>query len=162
MTIRRLILGAAVAGALTAPAAAHATTQGFSGSCQFSGPITPGRPITLIPVLGAHFSYSGSGTCSGGVPISVSFPNGSTLFDTCELGPDFGLHGLATIGTKKHHITVNLARVAVAGPFVLTTRHHGLALGVAQFATANPTDCLTPGVSAATLSANFQTVRPLR
>jgi hypothetical protein len=161
MKLRQLILTAAAAGALAVPAAAHAA-PGFSGSCQFSGPITPGRPITLLPVLGAHFSYSGSGTCSGGVPISVSIPNGSTLFDTCELGPDFGLHGLATIGTQAHHVTVNLARVAVAGPFVLSTPHHGLALGIAQFSTANPADCLTPGVSAATLSANFQTVRPLR
>jgi hypothetical protein len=160
MTIRRLALAGALAAAVAAPAAAHAA-PGFSGSSQFSGPITPGRPITLIPVLGAHFSYSGSGTCSDGEPISVSFTNGSTLFDTCELGPDFGLHGLATIGTQQHHVTVNLARVAVAGPFVLTTRHHGLALGIAQFSTANPADCLTPGVTAATLSANFQTLRPL-
>jgi hypothetical protein len=161
MTFRRFLLAAALAGALAAPAAAR-PSSGFSGSCQFSGPISPGRPITLLPVLGAHFSYSGSGSCSGGVPITVSFTNATTLFDTCELGPDFGLHGLARIGTVKHHITVNLARVALAGPFVLTTSHHGLAFGAAQFSTASPTDCLTPGVSTASLSANFQTVRPLR
>ena len=83
-------------------------------------------PITLIPVAGPHFSYSGTGTCSGGLPISVSFTNVATLFDTCELGPDFGLHGLARIGTQRLHITVNLARIAVAGPFILTTPHHGL------------------------------------
>jgi hypothetical protein len=119
-------------------------------------------PITLVPKAGAHFSYDGSGTCSGGLPITVRFTNVATLFDTCELGPDFALHGLATIGTRQLHITINLARLAVAGPFVLTTPHHGLALGIAQFATSNPTDCITPGVGAATLSANFQTVKPLR
>lgn len=159
---RRFLLAALLAIAAAAPATAHANTKGFSGSCQFSGPISPMPPITLLPALGAHFSYSGSGTCTGGLPITVSFTNVATLFDTCELGPDLGLHGLATIGSQRLHITVNLARLAIAGPFVLSTRHHGLALGLAQFATANPTDCITPGVGAATLSANFQTVRPLR
>lgn len=162
VTIRRLTLAAALAGALALPAAAHAKPQGFSGSCQFSGPISPMPPITLLPVPGAHFSYSGSGTCSDGQPITVTFTDVATLFDTCELGPDFGLHGLATIGSRQLHITVNLARLAIAGPFVLSTRHRGLALGVAQFSTADPTACLSPGVGAATLSANFQTVRPLR
>lgn len=165
MSLRRLVLATALVCALGAPAAAPAaphSSAGFSGSCQFSGPITPMPPITLIPALGAHFSFSGSGTCSGGLPITVTFTNVGTLFDTCELGPDLDLHGLATIGRQKLHITVNLARVALAGPFVLTTPHHGLALGVAQFSTANPTGCITPGVSAATLSGNFQTLKPLR
>jgi hypothetical protein len=168
---RRLLLAAVLALVSAAPAfargraaptLAHGATPGFSGSCRFSGPISPMPPITLLPVPGAHFSYSGSGTCSGGVPITVTFTNVATLFDTCELGPDLGLHGLATIGTQQLHITINLARLAVAGPFALSTQHQGLALGVAEFATANPTDCLAPGVGAATLTANLQTVRPLR
>lgn len=161
---RIALLAAAVAatlGAVLAPGSA-AASPAFSGSCQFSGPITPVPAITLIPLPGPHFSYEGTGTCTGGLPITVTFKNVATLFDTCELGPDFGLHGLATIGGQNLHITVNLARLAIAGPFVLTTPHHGLALGIAQFTTANPTDCISPGVASATLTGSFQTVRPLR
>jgi hypothetical protein len=161
MKRRQLVLAAAIAGALAVPASAHATTQGFSGSCQISGPIVPGRPITLIPVPEAHFSFSGSGTCSGGLPITVTLNNVGTLFDTCELGPDFGLQGLARIGSQNLNITINLARIAVAGPFLLTTPGGGLALGIAQFATTNPTDCISPGVRTATLTANFQTLTRL-
>ena len=161
MRLRQLLLAAVVAGALAVPAAAHATTQGFSGSCRVSGPIVPGRPITLLPVPEAHFSFSGSGTCSGGLPITVALKNVGTLFDTCELGPDFGLQGVATIGSQNLNITINLARIAVAGPFLLTTPGGGLALGFAQFAAANPTDCISPGVSTATLTASFQTLTPL-
>ena len=74
---------------------------GFSGSCHFSGPISPVPPITILPRPGAHFSYHGTGTCNTGQAITVTFTNVATLFDTCELGPDFNLHGAMTIGTRK-------------------------------------------------------------
>src|SRR5437764_7327298 len=78
--------------AVAAPAPAT-----FAGSCSFAGPISPGRPITLLPVPTAHFSYSGRGTCDGSLdgrpvrsaPLTVSFTDVTTLFDTCEFGPDF-------------------------------------------------------------------------
>jgi hypothetical protein len=102
-------------------------------------------------------------------PVAVSFTNVATLFDTCELGPDFDLHGLLAIGaTGKRslfEITVNLARLALAGPFALTTPGGGMGVGIAQFNPADPSSapqqCATSGVSAATLAANFNTVSPL-
>jgi hypothetical protein len=170
------LAGALLALALAAsPAAADSAT--FSGGCQFAGPIFPGRPITIFPVPGAHFSYTGAGVCNGkldaskiaAAPITVTFTNVSTLFDTCELGPDFNLHGLATISAggrvDSFAITVDLARLALVGPFLLTTPGGGLAIGLAQFTPANLagalTQCVSPGVATASLSARFNTARPL-
>ena len=157
-----IVCAVALAGA--APAAAHAAS--FSGSCKFSGPITPMPPITIVPHPGANFSYHGTGTCSRGVPIAVSFTNVATLFDTCELGPDFNLHGVATIGHARFQITINLARLALVGPFALTTSGGGDALGIAQFQPAGSPvaalqQCAAAGIASATLSASFQTVSPL-
>jgi hypothetical protein len=134
-------------------------------------------PITVVPKPGAHFSYAGSGGCRGtlgghavdSAPIAVTFTNVSTLFDTCELGPDFGLRGVAVIGSGQGRgrfgITVNLARLAVAGPFLLTTADGGKALGVAQFQPQNqaaaPEQCLSGGIATATLQASFHTLSPL-
>jgi len=151
---------ALIVGALAAPVAAHA--RPFSGSCQFSGSITPMPPITLVPGPGAHFSYVGHGTCTGGLPITVRFTSVATLFDTCELGPDFDLHGRMRIGRRRSRITISLARLAVAGPFVLSDAAGGEGLGVAQFATSSPLLCLSSGIATATLSASFQTISPLR
>jgi hypothetical protein len=161
----------AVALLLAIPAAAPAKTATFSGACQFAGPITPNPPITVAPQSGAHFSYRGSGTCKGTItgPITVTFTNVSTLFDTCELGPDIDLHGAATIGSGPRRagfkITINLARLAVTGPFALTTTGGGRAAGVAQFQPVNestaPQQCISGGINSASLAASFQTSSPL-
>ncbi len=145
---------------LASPSGA-ATRASFSGSCQFSGPITPMPPITAVPKPGAHFSYRGSGTCAGGAPITVTFTDVATLFDTCELGPDFNLHGSATIGRLRLAITINLARLALAGPFWLTAAGGGQAIGLAQFGASSPQQCVSPGIASATLSATFRTLSPL-
>jgi hypothetical protein len=91
--------------------------------------------------------------------------NVSTVFDTCELGPDFNLNGTLTIGADTFPVTINLARAALAGPFVLTTSGNGLAAGVATFTPPNSTtalqDCAGSGISSATLVANFTTLSPL-
>src|SRR5437763_10965235 len=83
----------AVAFLLAIPTAAPAKTVTFSGACEFAGPIAPTPPITVVPQTGAHFSYRGSGTCKGTIagPITVTFTDVSTVFDTCELGPDLDL-----------------------------------------------------------------------
>jgi hypothetical protein len=166
----------ASAGAANAAAAVTAPST-FAGSCQFSGPITPKPGITVVPLPGPHFSYSGAGTCDGtldaapvtAAPLTVTFNDVATLFDTCELGPDFDLHGLMTIAPPGRRvlfeITVNLARLALAGPFALTTGGGGLGAGIAQFnpadAASAPQQCATTGVSAASLTASFNTLAPL-
>jgi hypothetical protein len=170
-----LTVGIAVTCAL-APGAS-AATRTFSGSCTFSGPITPTPPITAVPHPGAHFSYLGTGKCKGkldgaavtGAPLTITFVNVATLFDTCELGPDFNLHGEATVGTgasrDRFAIVINLARLALAGPFALNTAGGGLALGVATFqppSTAGAIQaCSAGGVDTATLSGNFTTLTAL-
>jgi hypothetical protein len=177
--MRRVALAtAAIALVFAAPATAEVVMpSSFTGSCQVSGPIAPMPPITVVPVPGPHFSYSGTGTCTGtldgdpatAAPLSLTFANVSTLFDTCELGPDFNLPGALTIGPSgkraRFAITVNLARLAVAGPFLLTTEGRGLAYGVAQFSPSNNStaaqQCATTGIAAATLSASFTTASPL-
>ena len=152
-------------------------TRMLSGSCSFSGPITPNPPITLVPKPGAHFSYAGTGTCSGtfdgdavqALAITVTFTNVETAFDTCELGPDFNLSGTmaARAGgqTTDFPITINLARLALFGPFTLTTPGGGKASGTAQFEPANAigaiVQCATTGIATATLSGSFKTSAPL-
>lgn len=177
--MRRLVL-AGIAGALlwALPAGAAVTLPpSFSGSCAFSGPITPKPPITVVPIPGPHFDYAGTGSCSGtldgapvsAAPLTLTFTNVPTLFDTCELGPDFDLQGTMTIGTPPGRdlfaITVNLARVALAGPFAVTTEGNGLGVGVGQFSPADassaPQQCATTGVAAASLSGSFNTISPL-
>ena len=136
----------------------------FSGSCKLSGPITPEPPITLIPRPHPHFEFAGTGTCNR-IPATLTFVHASTLFDTCELGPDLPLRGTLTVGSASFAVTVDLVRVALAGPFALTTAGGGLAVGVATFNPGNPVGalerCLTTGVAAASLSAQFTTLRPL-
>jgi hypothetical protein len=172
---RFAILLAAVGFALPSPAAAHVAT--LAGSCHFSGPITPSPPITVIPRPGAHFSYRGSGSCAGTIdgaavraaPIRVLFTNVATAFDTCELGPDFPLRGVLLARLRRHtarfQITVSLLRIALVGPFELTTERGGRALGTASFqpsdAAAAPKQCISTGVGAASLTASFQTISPL-
>lgn len=167
----------AVLVAAPAPASAAAGSQTLSGSCQFSGPIQPNPPITAVPKPGAHFSYRGTGTCSGtldgtqtnAAPTTVTFTNVATAFDTCELGPDFNLPGTMTVRsgqvTAEFAITINLARLALAGPFALTTPGGGEGLGTAQFTPPNEAQaiqqCAGAGIGVATLSASFTTVSPL-
>ena len=158
---------------LLVPAPADARTRTFSGSCSFSGPIQPTPPIGLVPMPGSHFSYAGSGTCDGALdgravaaaPLTVAFTDVATLFDTCELGPDVELHGLMSLRRDRFDITIDLARLAVTGPFALRTPHGGLAAGTATFAPADasaaPMQCATTGIGQATLSASFQTLAPL-
>jgi|SRR5947209_2585058 len=171
---RGVICGLAV---LVMPSGASAATSSFSGSCQFSGPIKPTPPITLVPTPGAHFSYTGTGSCTGmlagasvsGAPISVTFSNVSTLFDTCELGPDVRLSGVAEIGSGRQRarfaITIDMARAVLVGPFALSASGGGQAAGVAQFQPGNestaPQDCASGGVGSASLTASFQTLSPL-
>jgi hypothetical protein len=122
-------------------------------------------PITIVPSPGPHFDYSGTGVC-GAQPATLSFVNVSTLFDTCELGPDLPLTGTMTIGSDRYTVTVDLARVAVAGPFLITTGGGGLGVGVATFTPAGDQlaaieACAGAGIANASLSANFTTVEPL-
>lgn len=175
-TVRVAILATLVM-AVGPAAGAGAATHTLSGSCQFAGPISPTPPITVLPRPGAHFSYRASGACagkldgvdSGAIPISVLFTNVATLFDTCELGPDFNLKGilLAGVGQQpaRFRITINLARLAIVGAFALTTPGHGRALGTAMFAPSNYAtalqQCATTGVGAASLAASFRTLSPL-
>lgn len=172
------LVTAALATVAATPAAAEvAMPTYFSGSCQFNGPIKPQPPITVVPVPGPHFSYNGTGTCTGtldgkqvsATPLTLTFTNVATLFDTCELGPDFDLHGDLTIGPARQRdlfkVTVDLARLAVAGPFAVTTTGNGLAVGVAQFnpadASTAPQQCATTGVGDASLAASFNTLSAL-
>jgi hypothetical protein len=122
-------------------------------------------PITIVPRPGPHFDYSGTGVC-GAQPATLSFVNVSTLFDTCELGPDLPLAGTMTIGSDRYTVTVDLLRVALAGPFLITTRGGGLGVGVATFTPAGNQlaaieACAGAGIANASLSANFTTVEPL-
>lgn len=172
-----LLVGVCGAAFLGVCGSASAAPVSFSGSCSFAGPISPMPPITVVPNPGAHFSYAGSGGCRGtlgghavdSAPIAVTFTNVSTLFDTCELGPDFGLHGVAMIGAgasrARFAITINLARVALVGPFIVSTSGGGDGIGVAQFqpadAAAAVQQCGAGGVAKASLSGNFQTLSAL-
>jgi hypothetical protein len=167
-----------LSGLVVLPAGAEpAAASSFSGSCKFSGPISPKPPITVVPKPGAHFSYSGTGTCSGtldgaavsSTPDAVTFTNVSTVFDTCEFGPDFDLAGRMLIGAGSHraafNITINLARLALVGPFVLSTTGKGQALGIATFTPPSTAtgvqECGTTGIKLATLGASFNTTSPL-
>jgi hypothetical protein len=172
-------LGAALALSAVGASAASAAdaAQTLSGSCQFSGSIQPNPPITVVPKPGAHFSYRGSGTCSGAfdgaaamaLPVTVTFTNVATAFDTCEFGPDFNLPGTLAVSSggisAYFAITINLARLALAGPFVLTTPGGGQAVGTAQFTPPDPAQaigqCAGVGIGTATLSASFNTLSPL-
>jgi hypothetical protein len=162
--VRRATGLLAVLALLALPAGAPAQPATFSGSCTISGPISPQPPITLIPRLGARFSFAGIGTCAG-APASLTFTNVTTLFDTCEIGPDFGLPGTLGIGPARYAITVNLARLALVGPLLVTTAGGGAAVGLAQFSPAGDPvtalrSCAGSGIAAATLSATFQTLAP--
>ena len=167
----RLVALIVAVGAFTGPT--HASAATFSGNCSFSGPLTIPRPITIVPVVPAHFSFQGTGACSGTLggaavsssPLTLSFTNATTLFDTCELGPDFPLSGTMTIGSVRFGATVDLLRLALAGPFALSTPGGGLAAGLAQFSPASAaaalTQCVSTGVTQASLSGRFATVTPL-
>jgi hypothetical protein len=160
-------------GGLGVVASAAPARSLLSGSCSFTGPITPQPPITLIPKPGAHFSYAGTGRCDGAfdgraahaLPITLTFTNVATAFDTCELGPDFNLTGTLAVGSSDFPITINLARLALFGPFTLTTPGGGRASGTATFAPANPAgailQCASTGIATATLSGSFTTSAPL-
>lgn len=157
-----IVAVAAACAAFAGPASGAGVT--FSGSCQFSGTITPEPPITVVPRPGPHFDYAGSGVCAG-TPATLTFAQASTAFDTCELGPDFPLHGVLAIGTAQFAVTVDLARIALVGPLLVTTDGGGLAAGAASFDPGDQTtaieNCLGAGVATASLSANFSTLSPL-
>ena len=171
------LVGLLLASLLALPAHASAAPATFEGRCQVSGPIAPERPITLIPVIPARFSYAGAGTCTGklngaqvnAAPFRLRFRNVTTLFDTCELGPDINLPGTALIGGEntvgEFNVVVHLVRVALIGPFLVTTKDGGLGLGLAQFVPENAAaaiaQCLGPGLTRASLNASFNTLTPL-
>ena len=177
MLVRVMLAGAVVLASSANVTQASAATVAFNGNCQISGPISPHPPITIFPVPGSGFSYHGSGTCGGHInaasvasaPATITFTNVSTLFDTCELGPDFNLHGLLKIaaggGTDRFPIVINLARLALVGPFLLTTPGGGLAAGIAQFTPAHTAtaiqECAGSGIAKASLSASFNTLSAL-
>jgi hypothetical protein len=167
-----ILLVAVVALAAFTPAASgHASS--FSGSCKLTGPITPLPPITIVPRPGPHFDYLGAGACHGkldgaavtAAPAALAFDHASTLFDTCELGPDFPLRGSMTIGGDRFAVTIDLLRAALAGPFAISTAGGGLGVGVASFNPGSPivalSECVKGGVATASLAANFSTLRPL-
>jgi hypothetical protein len=172
-----LVAAAGLVGVVAWPAAADATPGTFSGSCQFSGPIVPSPPITVVPKSGSRFSYAGTGTCTGtldgtavtAAPDTVTFTNDSTLFDTCEFGPDVGLAGQLVIGAAADRaqfaVTINLARLALAGPFELATTGGGAGIGTATFtppsSTGAVTQCAATGIGTATLGGNFTTTAQL-
>jgi hypothetical protein len=62
-------------------------------------------------------------------------------------------------------VIVNLARIALVGPFSLTTEHGGNALGLAQFAPPDNSTavqrCLGSGIAHPSLSVRFSTLSPL-
>jgi hypothetical protein len=173
MRARALAALAALALALALTPSASAAPSRLDGSCSFAGPIKPTPPITLIPRSGAHFSFNGSGHCDGhldgvalsAAPVAVTFTNVETVFDTCELGPDVNLHGTLTVAASHFEVTVDLARLVLAGPLRLTTTGGGLALGSAQFqpgdSSTAPQQCVGAGVDNATLAASFTTLAPL-
>jgi hypothetical protein len=156
--------------AFAAPASARTST--FSGKCDIAGPIAPHPPITVVPKPGPHFDYAGTGTCTGTrngaagtLPAKVRIRNGSTLFDTCELGPDFNLHADLILGPRHHRshyaVTVQLARVAVIGPLTVTTDGGGRAFGTGRFSTTDsPALCASTGVVHAALEVSFTTSSP--
>jgi hypothetical protein len=173
---RAVALGALLLLQTAGAADASPRPASFAGSCQFSGPIAPERPISLIPVPNARFSYRGSGSCDGQLDaapvhaahLTVAFDHVTTAFDTCELGPDFDLHGSLTISAQRvdtFAIVVNLARLALIGPFSLTTAGGGQALGIAEFTPADPStavqQCASSGLNDASLAASFNTSAPL-
>src|SRR3954454_8679959 len=149
----------------------------FSGSCDIAGPISPMPGITVVPKQGARFSFHGSGKCVGlldarrrerTMDAAIDFIDVTTLFDTCELGPDFNLHGVLTISPPRGPaaqipIVLNLARLAVIGPFVVKGESGGQGSGTARFAPDDMQAAVTQcggadgGVTAATLSASFTT-----
>src|ERR1700694_6031061 len=103
-------LGAAVAACLLGPpSAAAAAPSAFEGHCNLAGPIMPTPPITVVPVPNPHFSFQGTGACDGklggdpvsAAPATIAFKDVTTSFDTCELGPDLGLHGILVIGAGR-------------------------------------------------------------
>ncbi len=172
-----MVFGIAGTAAGVTPAGANPTPGTFSGSCNFSGPIKPDPPITVIPKSGSKFSYAGTGTCTGTLdgaavttaPDSVTFMNVSTAFDTCEFGPDFNLAGQLTIVTASTEVNfavvISLARLAVAGPFSVTTTGGGEGLGTATFTPPSTAgalqQCAGSGISTATLAGSFNTTAPL-
>lgn len=179
MRHRAATLAAVVAAATIGAggAAAKPAPRSFAGQCDLAGPITPMPGITVIPRPGSRFSFHGSGKCqpaSGAArPATLDFRDVATVFDTCELGPDFDLHGILEIAGGRGRplrlpITLDLARLALAGPFELRAARGGLAVGVAQFApSGDPQQALMQcagangGLTAASLSATFRTLSPL-
>jgi hypothetical protein len=184
---RRVAVVASIAAAIAAAPAAKAATRpppasivhSFSGSCEISGPISPNPGITVVPRPGSRFSFHGSGSCVGlldkrtrerTLSARIDFVDVTTLFDTCELGPDFDLHGVLTIAPPhgrpaRIRITLNLARLAVVGPFQIRGAGGGVARGIAQFspddAQAAITQCAGAdgGITMAKLSASLPSSR---
>ena len=179
-SLHQAILAVAIAGLLGMTPSAGAATHSFSGSCDISGPIAPDPGITAVPRPGARFSFHGTGHCLGrldGRPkrtmkVRLDFVDVKTLFDTCELGPDFGLRGPLTMRRRpgrwvRFPITLDLARLAIAGPLALRAAGGGLAVGLAQFTPADPRQALFQcggaggGLTDARLTASMHTLSPL-
>jgi hypothetical protein len=168
------VVAASLAAASQASAFGWST---FEGSCQVNGPIYPRPGITAFPQPSARAEYHGVGTCDGKLngtaishaPARIDMPDQGILFDTCEFGPDVDLHGILQVsgpsGPEDFKITIDLLRLAVAGPFLLTGPHSGRALGTAQFTpkdqAAAVQGCGAGGVTDASLAASFNTLRPL-
>jgi hypothetical protein len=93
-------------------------------------------------------------------------------FDTCELGPDVGIPATLLIRTRRKRfaefpLTLDMVRIATAGPFALRGPHDGIAVGIAQLIppdqAAAVAACADPsgGLVDAQLAARFQTLSPL-
>lgn len=181
MDARRLALALAVMAlaAISTPASASAART-FEGACEVTGPIEPERPVNLVPRIGARASYRGHGTCDGRLDdrrprtwkVRVRIDDADILFDTCELGPDIGIPATLLIRVRRKRIaefqlTLDMVRVATAGPFVLRGPHDGVAFGTAQLIPADQAaavaDCANPngGLADAKLAASFGTLSPL-
>jgi hypothetical protein len=164
---------------ITTPASASATRT-FEGTCEVSGPIVPERPVNLIPRIGARASYRGHGTCQGRLDaraartwkVRVRVDDADILFDTCELGPDIGIPATMLIRVRRKRVaefplTLDMVRVATAGPVLIRGPHDGAAFGLAQLIPADQAAavaaCADPngGLSDAALAASFRTLSPL-
>jgi hypothetical protein len=160
--------------------ASAATPLSFDGSCEIAGPIEPEQPINVLPRPGARFSFTGKGSCSGTLSgtarnrlrARVEVVGAETLFDTCELGPDFGVRTMLRIRRARKRwvrfpLTLEMPRVLTVGVFLLHGPEGGRAFGQAELvppdAAAAIRDCgdLAGGITTATLEASFRTVSPL-
>lgn len=179
--MRRLVALLAFLGlGLLATPASGAPSRAFEGRCEIAGPIVPEDPINVFPRLGARFSFHGKGTCDGtlrnqvreGLRARLDAHRAQTPFDSCELGPDLGIPVTLAIRRAprrwlRYPLTLELARIATFGPFLLHGAGGGWAHGTAELVPADLNQALAEcgdpagGIRAADLVAAFETGSPL-